>query len=180
MALHVANEIAAGLPRLTTIFASRHGELARSVAILHDLAAGEMPSPTAFSLSVHNSASGIFAITREDHAPSTALAAGEETLLWALQEAAARLACDPDTPVLLVYADESLPDEYQPFQANSGPAHALALLLRPGTGLELAWSAGAGRPAAREPLSLALLAHLLGRREALAWQGERLQVHGHA
>lgn len=178
MALQVANEAAMGLPRLTTIFASRHGELSRTVTILHDLAAGEMPSPAAFSLSVHNATAGIFAIARGDHSPSTALAAGDETLLWALQEAAVRLAGEPDTPVLLVYADEPLPGEYQPFRAASGPAHALALLLRPGTGLALEWTANPDLPPSPEPLSLALLAHLLGRRETLAWHGERLSVRG--
>lgn len=180
MALHVANEIASGQPRLTTIFASRHGELGRTVSILHDLAVCQTPSPSAFSLSVHNSSAGIFAITRADHAPSSALAAGEETLLWALQDAAARLEDNPDTPVLLVYADEPLPDEYRPFQTDYEPAHALALLLRPGADLELEWQPVNTQTASKEPLSLALLAHLLGQRETVAWQGERLQINGHS
>jgi len=180
MALHVANQAAAECASLPTIFASRHGELSRTVAMLHALAADEAPSPAAFSLSVHNSAAGIFSIARSDPAPSTALAAGEETLLWALLEATIRLAADPHSPVLLVYADEPLPGEYQAFRTASESAHALALLLQMGDGFQLAWNENRDHPPSPEPLSLALLAHLLGRRESLAWHGERLSVHGHA
>jgi hypothetical protein len=165
---------------LPTIFASRHGELSRTVAMLHALAADEAPSPAAFSLSVHNSAAGIFSIARGDPAPSTALAAGEETLLWALLEATIRLAADPLSPVLLVYADEPLPGEYQAFSKASEPAHALALLLQMGDGFQLEWDENRGHPPSPEPLSLALLEHLVGRRENLVWHGERLSVHGHA
>lgn len=178
MALYVANEAAAGLASLTTIFASRHGELSRTVGILHELAATEAPSPTAFSLSVHNSAAGIFSIARADRAPSSALAAGEETLLWAMQDAAARLAADPESPILLVYADEPLPGEYQIFSAPCEPAHAAAFLLRQGDGFHLDWEENNAIPPSREPLSLALLAHLHGQRKDIAWHGERLSVHG--
>lgn len=179
MALHVANQAAAEYESLPTIFASRHGELSRTVAMLHALAADEAPSPTAFSLSVHNSAAGIFSIARGDPAPSTALAAGEETLLWALLEATIRLAADPQSPILLVYADEPLPGEYPAFSTDSEPAHALALLLQPGEDIHLEWNENRGHPPSPEPLSLALLAHLVGRHESLTWHGERLSVHGH-
>ncbi len=180
MALHVANQVATGHESLPAIFASRHGELSRTVNMLHALAADEAPSPAAFSLSVHNSAAGIFSIARNDPAPSTALAAGEETLLWALLEATIRLAATPDSSILLVYADEPLPGEYQDFDTASESAHALALLLQPGEGIHLEWNENRGNPPSPEPLSLALLAHLLGRRDNLAWHGEHLSVHGHA
>lgn len=178
MALHVAHEASAGQAGLNTIFASRHGELARTVGILHALAADEPPSPTAFSLSVHNAAAGIHNIARADHSPSTALAAGAETLLWALQDAAARLALAPDSPILLAYADEPLPEAYTRFRGAADSAHAIALLLAPGDGLELEWARNDVHPPSGEPLSLALLALLLGRRSELAWHGDRLSVHG--
>lgn len=180
MALHVAHQAAAELESVPTIFASRHGELSRTVDMLHALAAHEAPSPAAFSLSVHNSAAGIFSISRGDPSPSTALAAGEETLLWALLDATTRLTADPDSPILLVYADEPLPSEYQAFTTASESAHAIALLLQPGDDIHLAWSENLDHPPSPEPLSLAVLAHLLGRRESLAWHGERLSVYGHA
>lgn len=179
MALHVANEAATGLATLNTIFASRHGELSRTVGILHALAASETPSPAAFSLSVHNSAAGIFSITRADHAPSTALAAGDETLLWALQDALIRLAREPESPILLVYADESLPEEYPAASAPADFSHAVAFLLKPGENMHLEWAENRTNPPSREPLSLALLAHLLKQRESISWHGERLSVRGH-
>jgi len=178
MALHVAHEVSAGFAGLTTVFASRHGELTRTVGILHALARDEAPSPTAFSLSVHNATVGIHSIIRSDQAPSTALAAGDETLLWGFQEAAARLMHRPDLPVLLVYADETLPVEYEPFGATSEVAHAIAFLLASGNRMELEWTGNDGNPPSPEPLSLAILDHLLGRRKAIAWYGERLFVQG--
>lgn len=180
MALHVAHGAASDLPAVATIFASRHGELSRTVSILHALAASEAPSPAAFSLSVHNAAAGIFAITRADRSPSIALAAGDETLLWALLEATIRLAAVPAEPVLLVYADEPLPSEYGGFASAWEPAHALALLLRMGEGLHLHWTENCASPASAEPLSLAILMHLLGHRERIEWHGTRLSVYGHA
>lgn len=178
MALHVAYKAAAGHASITTIFASRHGELARTVDILHALAASEAPSPAAFSLSVHNSAAGIFSIARADQAPSSAIAAGEETLLWAMQDAAARLASTANSPVLLVYADEPLPEEYRPFTSRCEPPHAIAFLLCSGEGLNLEWAENDGMPPSHESLSIAMLDHLQGYTERICWRSERLYVHG--
>jgi hypothetical protein len=178
MALHVANEAAQGGAPHSTVFASRHGELSRTVNILHSLSANEAPSPAAFSLSVHNSAAGIFSIARADHAPSTALAAGEETLLWAMQDALVRLNADPDAQILLVYTDEPLPAEYPVSASTSEPAHALAFLLSHGEELHLEWSENNEKPHSPEPFSLHVLAHLLGHRESISWHGERLSVSG--
>lgn len=179
MALHVAHEAAAQETQLSTVFASRHGELSRTVSILHALSVNEAPSPAAFSLSVHNSAAGIFSIARADQSPSTALAAGEETLLWALQDAAIRLVTDPDSAILLVYADEPLPTEYRSFPAPE-PAHALAFLMRSGDDIHLDWAANDGNAPSREPLSVAMMAYLLGHRNSFAWHGARLSVHGYS
>ena len=164
---------------MATVFASRHGELGRTVNILHALSAQEMPSPAAFSLSVHNAAAGIFSIARTDPAPSTALAAGDETLLWALQEALIRLDADLDAQVLVVYADEPLPTEYPASASTPEPAHALAFLLSHGEGLRLEWSENCENPPSPEPFSLHVLAHLLGKRASISWHGERLSVSGH-
>src|SRR5690606_5860730 len=55
-AMHVANTALQDERDIPVVFASRHGELGRTAAILEALAACEAPSPTAFSLSVHNTA----------------------------------------------------------------------------------------------------------------------------
>ena len=88
------------------VFASRHGELRRSMEILRAISAGHPVSPTAFSLSVMNAMTGVFGIARHDRSASSALSAGPETLGYALLEGYAQYVSDPSTPVLVVYADE--------------------------------------------------------------------------
>jgi hypothetical protein len=106
MALKVAYDCTAGYGEVRVVFASRHGELRRTSDILGDIAASQPVSPTAFSLSVLNAASGIFGIGRGDRSAATAISSGAETLGYALLEAHAQYETDPSTPVLVVYADE--------------------------------------------------------------------------
>ena len=42
------------------VFASRHGDVARSMELLEALAADEPPSPTTFGLSVHNAIAALY------------------------------------------------------------------------------------------------------------------------
>lgn len=105
MALSVAHDCAHARPEVRLVFASRHGELQRTTAILNDIEAREPVSPNAFSLSVLNAMSGIYGIARHDRSPATAVAAGAQTLGYALLEAHAQYSEDPSTPVLVVYAD---------------------------------------------------------------------------
>lgn len=176
MALHVAQRASADCGEVATVFASRHGELARSLGILQDLARDEAPSPAAFSLSVHNATSGVYSIARGNQAAASAIAAGEETLLWALQEACLRL--QEKSPVLLVYADEPLPEAYARFAEHRAPAHALALLLERGDEFALSWQANPDLPASTEPLALAFMQSLTSRQGQLHWSGQRLAVDG--
>jgi hypothetical protein len=124
MMLHVARACAQDIPHLRLVFASQHGELGYTIALLRSLSAAEPLSPTLFSLSVHNSAPGLFSTWRADRAESTALAAGEETLGHALLEAYCQLCADPARPVLMVYGDRPLPQEYREFAPESEDAHA--------------------------------------------------------
>lgn len=135
MMLHVAHACAQDIPDLRLVFASRHGELGYTVALLRALAAGEPLSPTLFSLSVHNAAAGLFSTYRADRAESTALAAGEETLGYALLEGHCQLVLEPQRPVLMVYGDEPLPHEYCEPGAGDEPQSqgcAVAVLLASG------------------------------------------------
>ncbi|BAJ04061.1 beta-ketoacyl synthase chain length factor [Shewanella violacea] len=112
-----------------TIFASRHGELHRTLGLLDNLVTAEPLSPTAFSQSVHNTASGIYSIITDNRAPSTSIAAGEESLPQALIEAYAQLHEDP-TPVLLVFGDQPVPDIYTQFVDENDLPLSLALVLK--------------------------------------------------
>lgn len=171
MALNVAHRCLGERTGVPMVFASRHGELARTLAMLHDLAAGEEVSPAAFSLSVHNAAAGVFSIARHDTAPATAIAAGDETLGMALVEARARLS-EAHPQLLLVCADAPAPELYQDDITTTESAHALALLfdLHQSRRLHVARHASSGTPS-NSMMSLPLADLLAGHRPDAAWSG---------
>lgn len=128
-ALEVATAVTVADPQTTpVIFSSRHGDCERNYKLLESLAVGEPLSPNAFSLSVHNSALGIYTILTGCHAPSLALAGGPETFAVAWTEALAWLAADTGQ-VLLVHTDEPLCDFYRHDADEQEMSAGLALLL---------------------------------------------------
>lgn len=80
MLFHVAWPLAEGRPAMPLVFASRHGDTPRTLAMLSDLARGEPLSPTQFSLSVDNAIIGLWSIQRGDTSEMTALA--ENSFNW--------------------------------------------------------------------------------------------------
>jgi hypothetical protein len=109
IALEVASQacIAADLlpQKLTTVFASTHGDLAISDYLCATLAATPTHiSPTKFHNSVHNAAAGYWSIGTKSHAPYTAISAHKYTFATGLLEAVTQLLCD-DRPVLYVAYD---------------------------------------------------------------------------
>ena len=158
MALRVAWDcVATDGHGCASIFCSRYGEFTRSFEILQTLARNEPVSPMSFSQSVHNASAGLFAIARRDRAPSSALAAGTETLEAAFVEAWSMLTIGEVPAVLVVYVDEPLPRLYAEQPTTVGRAAAFAMLLtRPESGrtsgrLRLAWRVADGE-ATREPM----------------------------
>ncbi|MGL5046290.1 MAG: beta-ketoacyl synthase chain length factor [Shewanella sp.] len=113
-----------------SIFASRHGELHRTIGLLEDLIATQPLSPLSFSQSVHNTASGIFGIVAANTAPSTSVAAGIETLSQAMVEAFAQLHQSPE-PLLLVFGDDPVPLVYDEFTQEYELPLALGFQLAP-------------------------------------------------
>jgi len=174
MLLQVAHECA-GDPggmrhALRVVLASQHGELSYAVSMLRALAAGEPVSPATFSLSVHNAPAGLFSIVRGDRSPSTAVAAGEETLAQGLVEAAAELD-ESDEPVLFLYGDAPLPGEYRGFAERPDPQRALALLLerRAGRSVTLESAPAQGAPSGEQQAD-AFFRHLADGRPG-GWNG---------
>ena len=130
MAFATATACSASLPvKPCCIFASRHGELGRTVKIIESIVKLEDVSPTDFSLSVFNTALGLYSILTENKAPSTMVVGGEDTFGSALIEAATYLKRFPMVPVLLVYFDEPLPPPLNIMENPPGPAFSVALLL---------------------------------------------------
>jgi len=152
------------------VFASRWGELARSIAMLQELARDEPLSPTAFSHSVHNAIGAIYSIQRGVRANVSAVAAGACSAEAGWIEALGLIA-DGAPAVLLTVFDAPLPATYagQGLDAPLSRLHAYALRLSPapaGAGILLDAVADA-LPAASTsadalPADLRLLRWLLG------------------
>ncbi len=85
------------------VYASRYGEIARTLNLLDEYEQyGEM-SPAGFSVSVHNAPATLLSLVTGNCENSTTLAAGEDTLRMGMLEAALRCA---GAPCLFVYGDE--------------------------------------------------------------------------
>jgi cell division protein FtsL len=111
-----------------SIFASRHGELNRTIGLLEDVVAKQPLSPMAFSQSVHNTGSGIYGILSANKTSSTSIAAGAQSLPQAFIEAYGQLAEQPQ-PVLLIFADDPVPPVYNEFFNEVELPIAFGLLL---------------------------------------------------
>jgi len=136
VSLHVAHHCLTAEERLSmaTIFASRHGESAITAELLDSIAKDEPLSPMGFSRSVHNTASGLFGIIERNQAPTTALAAGDESFAAGLIETALQIASDSSaTPRLLVYADERIPVSFQSYVKEPPVLYGAAFLFGPST-----------------------------------------------
>jgi hypothetical protein len=139
----------AALASAATVFATRHGPFATTVALLEELAAERPLSPTRFSHSVHNTHAGLFSIWAGNQQPSPSLAARGETFAHGFLEAACRLAREPGRPVLLVAGDEPTPEPLRALDPDACGLHAVALLLRAdgdGERVALRLENGAGGP----------------------------------
>src|ERR671912_252743 len=143
MALEVAYQCLGARTDIPTVFSSRHGEASRSADLLLDLASAVPLSPTSFSLSVHNSAGGLFSIARGDRAPNMALAAGTSSVEHAVIEACG-LISEGAPAVLLVVYDCPLPALYSEFEDCDEQPYAWAWLMEPAAeeALSLRWEAG--------------------------------------
>jgi len=125
-ALTAADECLTTVP---SVFASRHGDLAKTSKLISDVAAQELLSPTQFGLSVHNAVGGLFSIYTGNKAPLTAISAGEDTFFVAILDALAKLKANNYQQILLVYTETLVPQMYQQYIAQDEVSIACALLL---------------------------------------------------
>lgn len=127
------------------VFASRHGDVERSMELLRALVAGEGLSPTTFGLSVHNAVAALYSIVRGHRGNYLALAAGRATVEAACVEAFGLLA-DGASEVRVIAYESPLPRVYAGFVDEPDPYFAwcwrVAPADRPGTRLSLGWGAG--------------------------------------
>lgn len=100
---------------LPMIFASRHGDIARTFDMLSGLARGEPLSPTHFGLSTHNAIAAQYSIARGLTGNYLAVSAGAESAEAAVTEALALLA-DGARDVLVVVYEGPTPEDYAGFR----------------------------------------------------------------
>ncbi len=98
-------EYSAQIPQ---IFCSRHGDLARTIELLQQLAQNEPLSSMHFALSVHNAVGGGVSILQGNHSPISSISAGKNRIGAAILEALNHLV-EYDHVVLIVYG-ELMPD----------------------------------------------------------------------
>jgi len=93
-----------------SIVGSSIGEVSTLIGLLENMWRSDEPmSPAAFTVSVHNAASGLLSISSKNAGFATSLAADEDTPGAALMEGLG-LVLDRGTPVLVVCSDETSPD----------------------------------------------------------------------
>lgn len=164
------------------VFASRHGDLQRSLVLLEQLARGEAMSPTQFGLSVHNAIAALYSILRGERGNYLALAAGRSTAEAALVEAAGLLADGAGEVQVVVYEAE-LPEAYAGFGDEPDAGFAWSWRLRScgdGVRIELGWEALEGGAWAAEGDGAAVAPALPASLEALRFllSREPRRVHG--
>jgi hypothetical protein len=132
-ALAVADFVSGDVGPVRVVYASQHGELARTLSLMENLRneSPDGPSPTSFALSVLNSTPGIYSIARKDVSPAVALSSGEESCWCGLMEAAMTY-LEHGSPVLLVAADAPVPTLFRHGVPDPAPIRALAVLIGPG------------------------------------------------
>ena len=158
MALQVAEDACAAArvdpATLPSVFTSAHGDLAIVDALCRTLADNPLLlSPMRFHHSVHNAASGYWAIGCRSHEASTAVAGGAHSFAAGLLEALTQCAAE-QRPVLLVGCDTEAMGPLQSVNHSRGLL-AVALVLAPSGGRRLGWGLQPG-PAAAPPLRSAL------------------------
>ncbi len=112
-----------------TVFGSRNGPFATTVAMLRDIAASRPVSPTRFSHSVHNTQAGLFSIWAGNRSPSVSISARQESFVHGYVEALCMLHRSRAGRVLFVAGDESIPEEFEALHNECRGGYAVALLL---------------------------------------------------
>jgi Beta-ketoacyl synthase, N-terminal domain len=161
------------------VFASRHGDVARSMELLDTLRQDAPMSPTGFGLSVHNAVAALYSIARGQRGNYLALAGGRGTVEAACVEAFGLLA-DGAPEVRVIAYESPLPAVYAGFADEPDPFFAwcwrLARADAPGTRLSLGWGRGGqDSPPGALPHSLDALRFLLSGEPALQFQADGQQ-----
>ena len=166
------------------IFASRHGELHRTVGLIQSILEGEDASPMAFSQSVHNTAAGLTTIAAKAPIPLTSIASGQDTFHNALIEAAIYLHEQPNHKVLVIDFDQPLPAIYAEFEDQKFSDYALGFILSSGDQYHLSRSVSHSNPDSKtqsapeeKPQGVQVLQKILSNNDAWSISGHNQAWH---
>ncbi len=110
-------------------FSSRHGDLPKTAQLLHSVVEKQPLSPTAFGLSVHNAATGLFSILTKNKAPMNAIAGDQDSIISAITDGFSRVHSGVEQQILIAHAESVLPDEYLPFSDEQQITHSVSFIL---------------------------------------------------
>lgn len=129
-ARHALEDAGAASSKVQVVFGSALGEIDTAELMLRQAFEENAASPARFRQSVHNTAPGLLSISTGNRLPSTAIAAGWDTVAMGLCEASAQLA-DGAERVLLVFAEEQVPFALSEETAYAPLGAAFVLCRRP-------------------------------------------------
>lgn len=99
----LAEKLGAEVLQYPVVYASRYGEIARTLKLFEELTEYGEVSPAGFSVSVHNAAASLLGLASANCNSSSTLAAGADTLRMGVLEAVMNARTQP---CLFVYGDE--------------------------------------------------------------------------
>ena len=114
------------LPRLRSVFGSRHGSINESIELIENVVHRYKLSPAVFSHTVHNAQAALFSIAAGNRAASSSVAGQEDSWAGSFVEALCFLERDPSAPVLVVMGDVPLADTFAPLVDEAVTPYALA------------------------------------------------------
>ena len=138
------------------VFGSQHGELITTQKLLESIVQGEIVSPAGFSASVHNTAVGLHSINVRNTYSCTSLSAGIDTLAMCFVEACALLETGEAQQVLLVCADDVVPEGLAGY-VNKNEMRGFAALVKPadntvGRAVILSQTSAGNKPKKKDPI----------------------------
>ena len=132
MTIQVLHDVLEDRPdckRCKVAFVSLRGEIARELSVNKMLFEDKAILPAAFSLSVFNAAPAAATIALGLHAGYSAIFPSQGNFRSALLAAAAPVCSHEEEKLLLVYADEMIPDCYAPFAPHDKHPLSFATVL---------------------------------------------------
>lgn len=160
------------------LFLSAHGEIARSYKVIQDILQQQYVSPTDFSMSVHNAASGISSILTQSTFEMSSIAGNHDGFITALYEINAQLLMGKNNILLIAFEGE-MPKFYHRYGASDTPAHAIGFLFQQGDQCHMDISTTTATESEDCPNLAIEFSQKFGRESVFTLTGKRLQITLH-